>query len=124
MTNPIESLSFIGERLRSIRKSRGLSQQEVAERMGLPQSNLSRIENGKQRLNLTVLAGILTIYQMSLDDFFSGQDASRPIGEREARVLTLFRSLTSEEKTEVEDYLEFKSKRNASSDPSRKNEVS
>ena len=58
-----EMLSLIGRRLRALRKSQNLSQREVADAIGLPQSNLSRIENGKQRLNLTVLSRMLAIYQ-------------------------------------------------------------
>ena len=124
MSNSYESLAFIGDRLREIRKSRGFSQQDVAEQMGLPQSNLSRIENGKQRLNLSVLARILSIYQMTLDDFFSGQDADRPVGQQEARILTLYRSLSPAEKREVEDYLEFKARRQEAPEASRRDVIS
>ncbi len=108
MRRSAESLEFIGRRLREIRKARRLSQQEVAERVGIPQSNLSRIENGKQRLNLSVLVNVLGLYRMTLDDFFSGTEPGRPVNEREEQLLRLFRSLSETERCEVEDYLQFK----------------
>lgn len=103
------SLEYIGQRLREIRKQRGLSQQDVAEELGIPQSNLSRIENGKQRLNLTVLAGILSIYRMEMDDFFSmpPRPAARPV-EDERHILALYRLLDAEARGEVREFLEFK----------------
>lgn len=103
------SLEYIGQRLREIRKTRGLSQQDVAERMGIPQSNLSRIENGKQRLNLTVLAGILSIYRVDMEDFFArDEEPLRPADRGEQHVLNLFRQLDPEQCQEVIEFLEFK----------------
>ena len=92
------SLEYIGQRLREIRKSRGMSQQDVALRLGIPQSNLSRIENGKQRLNLSVLAGILSSYGMEMDDFFafSTGGQNRPMDAEEQRILALYRKLDAE----------------------------
>lgn len=104
------SLEYIGQRLRELRKSKGLSQQDVADRLGIPQSNLSRIENGKQRLNLTVLAGILSIYEMEMDDFFSfsPEGPARPLDGEEQRILNFYRRLDEEGRQEVREFLEFK----------------
>lgn len=105
------SLEYIGHRLREIRKEQGLSQQDVAEALGIPQSNLSRIENGKQRLNLSVLAGILSTYGMEMDDFFSfsgGQSPARPLDTGEQKLLSLYRLLDTEGKQDVLEFLEFK----------------
>ena len=119
MRRSAESLEFVGERLREIRRTRGLSQQEVAERVGIPQSNLSRIENGKQRLNLSVLVNILGLYRMTLDDFFSGAEARQPVNDREERLLRTFRGLDETGRREVEDYMQFKAARKDGEEPGK-----
>jgi ribosome-binding protein aMBF1 (putative translation factor) len=40
-------IDFISTRVRSAREAAGMTQVELAERSGLPQSHISRIENGK-----------------------------------------------------------------------------
>ena len=107
-----EALAAIGDRLRLLRKQHALSQREVADAIGLPQSNLSRIENGKQRLNLTVLARILGIYQTSIQDFFAREDESRRNGEsistRERQLVESFRRLTPEDRREVDAFVDYR----------------
>jgi transcriptional regulator with XRE-family HTH domain len=105
-------LSLIGRRLRALRKSQNLSQREVADAIGLPQSNLSRIENGKQRLSLTVLSRMLGIYQTSIQDFFSREDEALRAGDalsaREQQLVDSFRRLSGEDRREVEGYVDYK----------------
>lgn len=105
-------LSVIGMQLRDLRKSRDLSQREVADAIGLPQSNLSRIENGRQRLNLTVLARMLGIYQTSIQEFFARQDEAVRTGEalvpRERQLVESYRRLSSEDRAEVDGYVDYK----------------
>ena len=104
------SLEYIGQRLREIRKTRGMSQQDVAQRLGIPQSNLSRIENGKQRLNLSVLAGILSTYGIEMDDFFSFSTGAnnRPMDAEEQRILSLYRRLGADGRRDILEFIEFK----------------
>jgi transcriptional regulator with XRE-family HTH domain len=107
-----EALAAIGDRLRLLRKQQALSQREVADAIGLPQSNLSRIENGKQRLNLTVLARILGIYQTTIQDFFAREDEARRNGDaitsRERQMVESFRRLTPEDRREVEAFVDYR----------------
>lgn len=107
-----EALAAIGDRLRLLRKQNALSQREVADAIGLPQSNLSRIENGKQRLNLTVLSRILGIYQTSIQDFFAREDEARRNGEfinsRERQLVDSFRRLGPEDRREVEAFVDYR----------------
>lgn len=107
-----EVLEVIGRRLRSLRRTNDLSQREVADAIGLPQSNLSRIENGKQRLNLTVLARMLTIYQTTIQEFFSREgDVGREgddLTQRERDLVEAYRRLAPEDRREVDGYLDYK----------------
>lgn len=54
-----ESALKIGRRIRKLRKKDDLSQQELAERLGISKSEISRIENGKQNLSLERLQRVL-----------------------------------------------------------------
>jgi transcriptional regulator with XRE-family HTH domain len=118
-----EGLSLIGRRLRALRKGNNLSQREVAEAMGLPQSNLSRIENGKQRLNLGVLAGMLSIYHTTIQEFFAHEgEIGRTGGAltlRERQIVESFRRLGPDDRRELEGYLDYKLFRARRDSPSR-----
>ncbi len=107
-----EALATIGDRLRDLRRQNALSQREVADAIGLPQSNLSRIENGKQRLNLSVLTRILETYQTSIQEFFAREDAARQSGEsaspRERQLLESFRRLSPDDRREVEAFVDYR----------------
>ncbi|MEM7244867.1 MAG: helix-turn-helix transcriptional regulator [Acidobacteriota bacterium] len=105
-----EQLTKIGTRLRELRKNQRLSQREVADAIGLPQSNLSRIETGKQRLNLPVLMRMLGIYDVTLQDFFSQEPAppALELAPQEKQLIESYRRLTAEERQDVESYVDFK----------------
>lgn len=57
----------LGRLLRTIREERGLRQQEVAERLGQPQSFVSKYENAERRLDLPELRHIAGILETPLD---------------------------------------------------------
>lgn len=62
-----ETLDAIGPRLRTIRRTRGLTLEAVAEQSGLSVSALSRVETGKRRPTLDVLIPLAVAYGVSLD---------------------------------------------------------
>lgn len=55
--------------LRSVRSEAGLTQSEVAERLELPQSFVSKYESGERRLDLVELRQICKVLKISLSDF-------------------------------------------------------
>jgi transcriptional regulator with XRE-family HTH domain len=61
----------LADRLREIRKSKNLSQQEVSEKAGLHLTYLNHLEAGKYRPSAYVLWKIAQVLQTSLDDLFS-----------------------------------------------------
>ena len=48
-----------GKMIRDIRKEKGLSQKALADKLGVSQQLISRIENGKENISLITLANIL-----------------------------------------------------------------
>lgn len=65
-------LQQLGKRIVALRKERGLSQQELAYRIGMEKSNLSVIENGKsnpQVLTLLKISSAMDIEPQKLFQF-------------------------------------------------------
>ncbi len=55
-----------GELLKNARKEKNLSQQELAKRVGMPQSHISNIENGRVDLQTSSLVEIARILDLEL----------------------------------------------------------
>jgi ribosome-binding protein aMBF1 (putative translation factor) len=73
-TSPNEALqnwlAFISQRIRSARMAAGLNQTELAEKAGLTQSHISRLENGEHspnQLTIQKIAKALDIPASDLD---------------------------------------------------------
>jgi transcriptional regulator with XRE-family HTH domain len=57
------------ERLKSARIGIGLSQQAVADKLGKPQSYISKIESGERRLDVAEMKKFAAIYKKPADYF-------------------------------------------------------
>ena len=62
------------EILRQTRTDAGLTQAEVAERLGVPQSYVSKYESGERRLDILEVQDICAVYGVSLDKFVKKLD--------------------------------------------------
>ncbi len=103
----------IGGRLRQLRKDRGLTQAELARQIGIQQSDLSRMEKGEYRVSLDNLFKILGVFNLDLADFFgephaTAEQAQQPLSRQDMKILHLLRELSPEGRTEVQEFLEFK----------------
>ena len=58
----------IGQRIRKYRKTHGMSQEELAERVNISTTHMSHIETGNTKLSLPVLVDIANILQVRTDD--------------------------------------------------------
>ncbi|MBR2131848.1 MAG: helix-turn-helix transcriptional regulator [Oscillospiraceae bacterium] len=58
----------LGERIRHIRKSKGLTQMSLAEQVGIEPSNISHIERAVSKVGLATLVGIANALECSVDD--------------------------------------------------------
>lgn len=64
----------VGERLREERKRQGISQRELAARLGLSPSLISQIETGRSKPSVSTLYAIVTELHLSLDRLFRGTE--------------------------------------------------
>ena len=58
----------IGQKIRKIRKAHGLSQEELAERIGISTTHMSHIETGNTKLSLPVFVDIAAALEVRTDE--------------------------------------------------------
>lgn len=58
----------IGQRIRKFRKAHQLSQEELAERIGISTTHMSHIETGNTKLSLPVLVSLADVLEVGTDD--------------------------------------------------------
>lgn len=66
---------FLG-RLRAAREAAGLTQQEVAEALGRPQSYVSKCESGERRVDVIELAEFAKLYKKAISFFLLQREPS------------------------------------------------
>lgn len=99
-TKPAQ-LELVGRKIRQLRRQRKLTQVELSERIGIHQSDLSRMEQGEYKVGLDTLLRILQTFNLSIGEFFE-----EPTEERE--IVNKYRTLSSTAQREVEQFIEFK----------------
>jgi transcriptional regulator with XRE-family HTH domain len=100
MNRPAQ-LELVGRKIRQLRRQRKLTQVELAEKIGIHQSDLSRMEQGEYKVGLDTLLKILQTFDLSIGDFFEEHDEADSL-------YTRFRSLSPNAQKEVESFIEFK----------------
>lgn len=70
----------VGERLMRFRQARGLSQAELADKLGVDQSDISNFERGVYRLNDGLIVQICKLLRVRADELL-GLTAIKPVGE-------------------------------------------
>lgn len=101
MNRPAQ-LELVGRKIRQLRRQRKLTQVELAERIGVHQSDLSRMEQGEYKVGLDTLLKILQTFDLSIGDFFEENRRS------EETVIDKLKSLSPNAQKEVESFIEFK----------------
>lgn len=64
---------LLGMRIKEVRKGRQLSQEKLAEKVGVDPKQISRIEGGKSAPSLDTLEAIATHLQVEIKDLFDFQ---------------------------------------------------
>jgi transcriptional regulator with XRE-family HTH domain len=103
----IRQVQLVGRKIRELRKEHKLTQVELASRLGIQQSDLSRMEKGEYRVSLDALFRILAEFKMSIGEFFEGvvQESVTP---RDVRLIQTFHTLREDAQREVEEFIAFK----------------
>jgi transcriptional regulator with XRE-family HTH domain len=94
-------VELVGRKIRQLRRQRKLTQVELAQKIGIHQSDLSRMEQGEYKVGLDTLLRVLQTFDLSIGDFFEENDRSHTVAEK-------LSSLSVSAQREVEDFIEFK----------------
>ena len=78
----------IGRRIRELRKLRGLSQEELAERAGLTLESISRAERGRSEITISSLARVCDALGVRLPEFFDRTVVPRQRALKSSRAAT------------------------------------
>ncbi len=81
----VEQVQLMGRRIRRLRRKNKLTQPALAERVGIPASDLSRIERDEVRVSLDVLVRIVAECNVGLDELMSDSAARRSGDRRRGR---------------------------------------
>ena len=113
---------LVGQKIRQIRKSRHLTQADLASRIGVTQSDLSRMENGEYKVGLDTLFRILQVFELSMSNFFEEPAAVSESADSAAAVpaegvqpgastdvpFEDWAALSDESRREVREFIAFK----------------
>lgn len=89
----------LGERMKGLRLSAGLTQEQLAERVGLKKQNISRYENSHCEPNIRTAKRIAEALGVSIEEMATDRDAMQPKKNGSDS-----HALTPEEMTLVIDY--------------------
>ena len=100
MNRPAQ-LELVGRKIRQLRRQRKLTQVELAEKIGIHQSDLSRMEQGEYKVGLDTLLKILGTFNLGIGEFFDENATADTAFDK-------FRMLSVSAQREVESFIEFK----------------
>jgi transcriptional regulator with XRE-family HTH domain len=103
--------NLVGSRIRELRKGRHLTQIELSEKIGVAQSDLSRMEQGEYKVGLDTLFKLLQVFDLKISEFFGESETTGP---EDRALVTEYRELSDEARQEVRDFMRFKRMQEAS----------
>jgi transcriptional regulator with XRE-family HTH domain len=101
----------LGERIRELREARGLTQREIANRIGIDDYYISRLENNHVNPTLATMQKIATALDVELRDFFPSAKAefriTAPNLDRDLKkIVALWSDLTEEHRQLMVRFIE------------------
>lgn len=94
----ILSSKDIGEKIRLLRKHAGMSQERLAEMVGVSFQQIQKYENGSTMLNTEKLQKVANALKVPASAFFEEDTYEKPpLTDREKKLIKAFRSLEDED---------------------------
>lgn len=87
----------IGEKLREFRKRRGLTQEQLAEKLDVTFQQIQQYEAGTSRLNTDKLQAVAIALSVPVAAFFEESEIESTLSEEEQKLINGFRSLPTTE---------------------------
>ena len=118
----LRQTQLVGSQIRQLRKEHRLTQNELATRIGVQQSDLSRMEKGEYRVSLDTLFKILGEFDLGIGEFF-GEDPTANTTADDMSLLRQLRSLPQEDQKEIEEFVGFKRSRHLANSAQKRSEA-
>lgn len=97
----------LAERLARAREQADVSQVEVAKRLNLPRSAISKMENGEQRIESLVLAAMARLYGVSVSSLLADGDEAARVGLPAEALLRCAGKVAPEDREVLDEFLEM-----------------
>jgi len=94
----------IGQRIRKIRKAHGLSQEILAEQVGISITHMIHIETGNTKLSLPVLVDLASVLGVRTDDLLYDESLAERSNAMES-IIQILDTCTTQQIKIVEDIL-------------------
>ena len=96
----------VGEKIKNIRKGKGLQQKAVAFEVGLDQSNYNKIENGRREPSVEVLQKLSVFFTVTVDELLNPEDNNKPFpvtveGKTASEKIRLIEQLEDDDKNVI-----------------------
>ena len=114
---------YIGNQIKTFRKSAGFTQDELAKRLNTTKQTISRYEKGDRKANQDMLFELCDIFSVSIDDFFPSQNEVLQ-SSTTSPIQTIYDELAPPRQAKVLTYAERQLYEQKSEDNTKKNEVS
>lgn len=95
----------VGARIRDIRKQNNITLQQLSEKIGLTQPQLSRIENNQNMAQIDTLFNLCNIFNITLSDFFSPDGNAEPLYPELKALLDSARNLSPKQLLMLSEFL-------------------
>ena len=114
---------YIGNQIKTFRKSAGFTQDELAKRLNTTKQTISRYEKGDRKANQDMLFELCDIFGVSIDDFFPSQNETLQ-SPTTSPIQTIYDQLHQPRQAKVLNYAERQLKEQRNEEETRENEVS
>ena len=92
----VYDIAASGERIRQLRKARGMTQEQLAVKLDIGERHLRRIEAGEKGASVDILVEISAVFGVSLDYIIAGKQPQNELKQRLHLILKDLYSLVKE----------------------------
>jgi XRE family transcriptional regulator, master regulator for biofilm formation len=96
----------VGQRIREYRENKKMSVQELANRIGVSRSYLSRMETGERPIKTDILEKVSTVLEVPIEDFYP-DDQKKIIKHNDEEIIVIDKKIHNLDKFSNEEILEF-----------------
>ena len=114
---------YIGNQIKTFRKSAGFTQDELAKRLNTTKQTISRYEKGDRKANQDMLFELCDIFGVSIDDFFPSQNEALQ-APTTSSIQTIYDELNPPRQVKVLNYAKRQLNEQKNKEETKENEVS